>query len=224
VPPFPASLYRLYAHWSALCNRVWPWVRADGMQLRVAPSVYKPIQNEARVAALVPDGLRVLDVGCGSGVMGLAVAGQSRRVLAIDVNPAAVRCTRENAKRLGHANIEVRVADVRAMVGGASFGAILCSPPFGETDVPGAQQNWASAAGVLEALFAGAPRWLAPDGRLIVHHLASARARLERLGAARGLALRAVVPNHRKSARLHALAWLYLQMGLRTAFYVFERG
>jgi len=46
------------------------------------------------------DGARVLDVGCGSGILGLAAAGfGARRVLGLDTDPLAVEATSRNARR-----------------------------------------------------------------------------------------------------------------------------
>ncbi len=224
LPPFPEWLVALYYRWAAGVNRLWPWIDLDGMRLRVEPSVYKPIQNEHRVAALVPPGRSVLDVGCGSGVLGLAAAPHSERVLSVDVNPAAVRSTRENARRLGITNLDARVADALADDLGAPFGVVLCGPPFSEVDLSGVERRWASAPGFTPRLFARAAEWLGPEGLLIVHHMARARPGLEALARAHGLRLRDVRPNHRKSSKLHALAWVYAQVGLKTTFYVFERG
>ncbi len=47
---------------------------------------------------------RVLDMGCGAGAYGLAAAAKgARRVVATDVDPAAVACALENARRNGFA-------------------------------------------------------------------------------------------------------------------------
>ena len=223
LPPFPGWLVALYYRWAALLNRLWPWIEIGDLRLRVEPSVYKPIQNEARVAALVPAGLDVLDVGCGSGVLGLSAAPHSRSVLAVDVNPAAVRSTRENAARHEVSNLEARLADVFSVELGRRFGVVLCGPPFSEADLAGVERRWASAPNFTPRLFERAARdWLEPGGRLIVHHMGRAEAALTRLGAEHGLLLAEVHPNHRKSPKLHLLAWLYAQVGLRTCFYVFE--
>jgi ribosomal protein L11 methyltransferase len=54
----------------------------------------------AEVLAHTRHGARVLDVGCGSGVLGVAAAMTAgAEVLAIDVDPHAVEVTRENAAR-----------------------------------------------------------------------------------------------------------------------------
>jgi ribosomal protein L11 methyltransferase len=54
------------------------------------------------LAARSLEGVSVLDVGCGSGILGLvALALGAARVRAIDVDPDAVAVTRENAERNG---------------------------------------------------------------------------------------------------------------------------
>ena len=61
----------------------------------------------------VRDDDRVLDMGTGSGVNGIVAASRSRDVLAVDVNPAAVACARDNAERNGVADrMEVRESDL----------------------------------------------------------------------------------------------------------------
>lgn len=46
-------------------------------------------------------GRRVADVGCGSGVLAIAAAARGAHVQAVDIDPAAVEVTRENAERNG---------------------------------------------------------------------------------------------------------------------------
>lgn len=222
MPSFPKPVVALYYRYAAVLNRLWPWIEMDGMRLRVEPSVYKPIQNETRIAALVPEGRDVLDVGCGSGVLGLSAASRSRSVLAVDINPAAVRSTRANAERLGLANVEVLEADVLACTLDKRFGVVVCGPPFSDVDLPSVEHRWASAPGFTPRLFARCRDWLEPEGCLIVHHMARSEGALRRLADQTGLELEHVQPNHKKGWKLHLLAWPYAQVGLRTTFYVFR--
>ncbi len=55
---------------------------------------------------LVRPGSRVLDLGCGSGILGIAAAKLgAARVLALDIDPMAVAATRENAAANGVADV-----------------------------------------------------------------------------------------------------------------------
>ena len=57
--------------------------------------------------ARVAPGESVIDVGCGSGILGIAAAQRGARIYACDVDPIAVKATRENfrANRLGVAAV-----------------------------------------------------------------------------------------------------------------------
>jgi release factor glutamine methyltransferase len=74
---------------------------------------------------------RVLDMGSGSGVCAIFAAHFAQRVVAVDLNPAAVRCTRINA--LLHQveeRIEAREGDLFDPVQGERFDLILFNPPY----------------------------------------------------------------------------------------------
>lgn len=90
---------------------------------------------------LIPPGATVLDMGTGSGVgavlaaqwaaQGTAAQGSAGRVVAVDVNPAAVRCARINALLNGvDDRVEVRAGDLFAPVAGAQFDVVLFNPPY----------------------------------------------------------------------------------------------
>jgi release factor glutamine methyltransferase len=107
-------------------------VEESGRTFVVPPDVYAP--NPLGLAAIVLDevgeGDRVLDMGTGSGVNGVLAAALSRQVLAVDVNPAAVTCARENAERNGVADrMQVRESDLFEHADGR-FGVIIFDPPF----------------------------------------------------------------------------------------------
>jgi len=73
----------------------------------------------------------VLDMGTGSGVCAVFAARHARRVVAVDINPAAVRCATLNVlmNHLEH-RIEVRHGDLFAPVATERFDLILFNPPF----------------------------------------------------------------------------------------------
>jgi methylase of polypeptide subunit release factors len=67
----------------------------------------------AIVLEYVRDDDRVLDMGTKSCVNGILAAARSRQVLAVDVNPAAASCAKENAELSGVADrMQVRESDL----------------------------------------------------------------------------------------------------------------
>jgi release factor glutamine methyltransferase len=88
----------------------------------------------ARLRALNRPCPRILDLGCGSGPIALAVAKAwpEARVLAVDLNPKAIALTAANAARLGlEDRVNVREGDLFAPAGEeAVFDLVLCNPPY----------------------------------------------------------------------------------------------
>lgn len=106
-----------------------------GVPIRVLPGVWSPAYDwsglyyaENLPAVAERD---VLEVGCGSGVVSVFVArAGARRVVAVDVNPAAVECTRQNFQSLGlDARAESRVSDVFANIHD-SFDVMIFNAPY----------------------------------------------------------------------------------------------
>ena len=112
--------------------------RVHGAPILVTPSVFNP--QRTRTGAFLARHLDshrvsadadVLDMGTGSGVCAIFAARAARRVVAVDINPAAVRCAGINAA-LNHLEnrIEVRHGDLFAPVAGERFDLIVFNPPF----------------------------------------------------------------------------------------------
>ncbi|MBG6094078.1 putative protein N(5)-glutamine methyltransferase [Nocardioides luteus] len=80
------------------------WAEFCGLRIRVAPGVFVPRQRSALMVDLAVQGIahrttrRVLDLGCGTGALGAAVAArvQGAEVWATDIDAAAVACARRN--------------------------------------------------------------------------------------------------------------------------------
>ena len=124
----------------------------------------------------IPDGARVLDVGCGYGPIGLAIAAAlpNAHVTMLDINERAVALARENAGRNGVRNVTILESDLLAAVRGQTFDAVLTNPPI------------RAGKAVVHRIFAEACEALAPGGVLWVvirkkQGAPSASARLEEL-------------------------------------------
>jgi release factor glutamine methyltransferase len=112
--------------------------RVQGAPIIVIPSVANPrllrtgafFAAKLNVAGVDADA-HVLDMGTGSGITAVVAAKFARRVVAVDINAAAVRCASINA-RLNklEQRIETRHGDLFAPVAGERFDLVLFNPPF----------------------------------------------------------------------------------------------
>lgn len=171
------SLLRLrYLLWQRPRHNRLALERIGGLDVVVLPQVMNPriFRTGAYFAQVLRDyPLRpdqtVLDMGCGSGVMALTAAQRARRVLAVDINPMAVRCTRINAQ-LNHLDhrIEARQSDLFSALAAQQFDLLLFNPPFfrGEPQ-PGFDQAWRSVDTV-ERFAAQLQAHLKPSGAALL--------------------------------------------------------
>lgn len=95
---------------------------------------------------------KVLEVGTGSGHMAALLAGLAQRVVTIEIDEALARLARDNLRKAGITNVEVRHADAAAN----GFAACATDGPFDAIVLSG------SVAEIPSALLA----LLAPGGRL----------------------------------------------------------
>lgn len=188
------------------------WASFCGLRIEVDPGVFVP---RHRTELLVHEALRiaparpvvVVDLCCGSGALGVAVASglPSVSLYAADVEPAAVRCARRNVVPVGGQVFEGdldaplpdalrgRVDLLLANVPYVPSGAIGTMPPEARLHEPLVTlDGGADGLDVLRRVASAAPRWLAPGGHLLVETSeAQVRAASDAFEAA-GLAARVV--------------------------------
>lgn len=127
----------------------------------------------------------VLDLGTGSGAIALAIARERPllHVVATDISAGAVAVARGNAQRLGIANVAFRAGDLfgaLTVADAGRFDVIISNPPYVATGDPHladltfepaiALTSGADGLDALQAIVAGAPAYLAPEGWLLVEH------------------------------------------------------
>ncbi len=183
------------------------WARFHGMRVTVRPGVFVPrrrsefLVDQALALAAGREHAVVVDLCCGSGALGLAVAAALPAVElhAVDIDPAAVACARQNLGAAG----QVRQGDLFGPLPGTLRGRVdllLANVPYVPTDEVGllpaeAREHEAPVAldggpdglDVLRRVLADAADWLAPSGCLLTEVTQAQAPTAEKLMATRGL-------------------------------------
>ena len=115
-------------------------VLGERVLLETDPRLFSPGHVDRGTLAMlshvqIAPGLRIMDLGCGCGVVGIAaakIAGEEN-VFMSDVDPVAVEVSRRNAVRNGVGNISICLSDGFQGVDAAGFDIILSNPPY-QTD------------------------------------------------------------------------------------------
>ena len=143
------------------------WIRAtlmgEEMALESAPGLFSPerVDRGTRamlsVAAFAP-GLRVMDLGCGCGVVGILAAKKcgAEGIWMSDIDPLAVEIARRNAEANGVPGVHIARSDGFQSVDASGFDLILTNPPY--------QSDFKVAKGFIEKGF----NRLKPGGRLLM--------------------------------------------------------
>jgi len=180
------------------------WVDFAGIRVALDPGVFIPRQRTAFLvdlaAAVVPRAGVVVDLCCGSGALGLAVAHRHPGVElhAADLDPVAVVCARRNLEPIGatvhHGDLDAPLPDrlrgrVDVLVANVPYvpsAAIALMPPESRDHEPrGTVDGGTDGLDVVRRLAELAPRWLAPGGTVFVETGADqAAAAIEALAAA----------------------------------------
>lgn len=136
------------------------------------PEVYPPSDDSILLIEsldVIPSE-KVLEVGCGSGVVSIHCAKNGCYVTAVDVNPRAVELARRNSVANG-TDIRVLESDVYGNVDGV-FDTIVFNLPYLPVDEEGllakAWSGGPDGLGPLPRLLEGAPDHLIPGGRVVV--------------------------------------------------------
>ena len=165
-------------------EQVLGWAEFCGLRITVAPGVFVPRRRTEflvrQAVTIARPGDVIVDLCCGAGAIGAALAAAVERaeVHAADIDPAAVRCARQNLPggRVYQgdlyaplpAGLRGRVAILAANVPYVPSEEIGFLPPEARAHEPrAALDGGADGLDVLRRMAAGAAGWLAPGGHLL---------------------------------------------------------
>ena len=166
-------------------EQVLGWAEFCGLRITVTPGVFVPRRRTEflvrQAASLARRGDVIVDLCCGAGAIGaaLAAAMEGVEVYAADIDPAAVRCARQNlpADRVYQGDLYTplpavlrgRVAILAANVPYVPTGQLPLLPPEARDHEPRLSLDGGpDGLDVARRAVAGAPDWLAPGGRLLI--------------------------------------------------------
>ena len=167
-------------------EHVLGWAEFGGLRVSVDPGVFVPRRRTeflvAQAVALAPPSAVVVDLCCGSGALGAAVAAavEDVELYAADIDPVAVRCARRNVAAVGGQVHEGDLYEPLPVTLRGRVDVLLANVPYVPTGEIGllpsearvhearvALDGGADGLDVLRRVTAGAPHWLAPGGHLL---------------------------------------------------------
>ncbi|GBE18346.1 MAG TPA: methyltransferase domain-containing protein [Euryarchaeota archaeon] len=177
----------------------------SGIKIESCGGVYAPAEDSFLLAESIgaqPDD-SVLDMGCGSGFLGLIAAKTARWVLSVDISDSARECALENARLNCVENLEVRKSDLFSNVS-ETFDLIVFNPPYLPTeegepldDVSLAWDGGRSGRVVIDRFLAGLSGHLNPGGRVVT--LGSSLSDFEKtISVLEGMGFQVSLPARRK--------------------------
>ncbi|CAM3858981.1 methyltransferase [Roseateles saccharophilus] len=166
-------------HWQAQRQRLFKSVPPEGRKVRyldkeflVYPDTFWPFADSLPLVRhfKVGSGESVLDVGTGSGVIGVfACYRGAGRVVGVDVNPAAIRSATHNAQAHGFAGtMQVLQSNLFEALGDEQFDVITANLPFRNKPAHDmvAMSQWDTDFKTNTGFFEGVGRHLKPKGRI----------------------------------------------------------
>lgn len=145
----------------------------------VSEEVYEPAEDSFLFAENldIEKGAQVLDVGTGCGILGVLAAEKANNVVAVDLNPHAIRCAKKNSELN---NVRNKIAFIQSSLltafnENAKFDLILFNAPY----LPSSDceedswmvRSWAGGINgrqIIDQFISQAPQHLKPNGRILL--------------------------------------------------------
>ncbi len=138
------------------------------MSIIVDPGVYQTSGDSELMAesVTIDKSENFLEVGCGSGVVSIALAKRAAGGIGVDINDRAVNNSKQNSQVQDVKNVQFFVSNVFEKVVG-KFDVIVCNPPYTKHEVCDEidRMFWDPADEMKKKFFQGVRAYLKPAGR-----------------------------------------------------------
>jgi len=123
-----------------------------GIEVQCEEGVYEPAEDSRLIieAISVSPGERVLDVGCGTGIIALHCAKAGAKVTASDISVSAAMCAKANAIK-NNLELDVSACDLLEGIEG-EFDIIIFNPPYLPRGAPDDRRWTGGESGIETAL------------------------------------------------------------------------
>jgi release factor glutamine methyltransferase len=148
-------------------NKKFQTFTFKGLTIETHPEVYDPSEDTFFLVEVldIKEGIYVLEIGSGCGIIALDCARKGANVICTDINPIAVELTKKNYlmnQNLLKGDFEVRLGDLFSPILSAeSFDVIVFNPPYLPTKKDEKVSKWFDIA------TSGGPNGLAATERFL---------------------------------------------------------
>lgn len=144
-------------------------VDSCGIKIIVEPGVYQTSGDSDLMAESVEINSEqtFLEIGCGTGVVSIAIAKHASRGTGVDINVRAIENSKHNAKVQDVTNVNFFVSNVFEKVEG-KFDIVICNPPYTKHEVRDDidRMFWDPEDEMKQKFFRGVRSYLKSEGRI----------------------------------------------------------
>ena len=150
-------------------------MRYSGIEYVECDEVYQPAEDTFLLMdnLEVEHGSKVLEIGCGSGIVSIKASKKAESVTAVDINPHAIRCTRKNMKLNNAENITLVESNLFDDITD-TYDLILFNTPYlpvdedehDESIYTRAWDGGTSGREVIDDFISQAPQYLKEDAKI----------------------------------------------------------
>ena len=150
-----------------LCSAPYPRTFL-GKEILIFPNVFAPATDTKLLISSVTINPQetVLETCAGTGVISLFLANKAKKIVAVDINPAAIQNMNVNIQKHGLKNMQALLADLFPPL--EKFDVIVLNPPYTDKEAKDIVEKsmWDKEHGLIQRFFQQARNYLSPHGRI----------------------------------------------------------